>query len=104
MSAASRVTEDFPLANAILLNGVGFVILGERLRSDTQGGQYLVVSANQTFSSTEDGAWMSALERLQNSWPTWQIDLSKFGVHSRLTDDLERLPECPPSNNPTIKM
>ena len=108
MSAASRVSEDFPLANAILLNGCGFVILGERLRSNEQGGQYLVVSANQTFSDTEDGAWMSALERLQNNWPTWHIDLSKFGVHSRLTDDLQRLPECPPvtasTGTTTIKM
>jgi hypothetical protein len=93
-SASSRVTEDFPLANAVMLGHVGFVVLGERLRSDVEGGSYLVISANSTFAATEDGAWLSALERLQNGWPTWHIDLSKFGVHSRLTDDLQRLPEC----------
>jgi hypothetical protein len=87
MCAASRVTEDFPLANAVLLNGMGFVILGEQLHNNEQSGAYLVVSANQTFATTEDAAWTSALERLQNGWPTWQLDLRKYGVHAKLSAD-----------------
>jgi hypothetical protein len=97
MSAASRVREDFPQALAVMLNGLGFVVLGEQCTIDSQRPfqHALVISANQTFASTEDSAWLSALERLQNKWPTWHIDLSKVGVHSRLKDDLNSLPQCP---------
>lgn len=95
LSASSFVTETFREANAVLIGAMGFIILGERLRGDTQGGTYLVVSPNLTFYDTEDAAWCGALERLQKGNPSWHIDLSKYGVHARFSDDLEKLPECP---------
>jgi hypothetical protein len=93
MSAASRVREDFPNAHAVMLNGCGFVIVGEEC--NPQHPQALVVSANSTYCDTEDGAWISALERILNDWPTWHINLGGYGVHTRLTDDLASLPQCP---------
>lgn len=84
-SAASRVREDFPQAVSVMVNQMGFIVLGEQCSIDSQHA--LVISANQTFATTEDGAWMSALERLQNMWPTWHIDLSKFGGHGNTRDN-----------------
>jgi len=93
MSASSVVTMDFPKAHAVMVGRLGFVILGEVCK-DIETGQALVISANNTFSTDEDGAWISALERLQNKWPTWHIDLSRYGLHSRLGNDLATLPQC----------
>lgn len=94
MAASSRVTEDFPNANAVMVGQLGFIVLGERLRSDVQGDKYLVVSPCSSWFDTENEAWIGALDRIQRGLPTWQIDLSKYGVHSRFSDDLSRLPEC----------
>ena len=93
MTAASRVREDFPLAHAIMLNNVGHVILGEPCNPNHQHA--LVVSENSHYYDTEDAAWIGALDRILNDWPTSHIDLSKHGVHTRLTDDLATLPQCP---------
>jgi hypothetical protein len=93
-SAATRVCEDFPLAHAVLLNGMGFVILGEPCSPSSEHA--LVISQNMNFHDTEESAWMGALERLQNSWPTWHIDLSKRrvqGCASSSTGALEMLPQ-----------
>lgn len=93
MSAASRVLEDFPLAEAVLVNQLGFVILGEEPRPDSGT---LSISANQTFADSEEGAWLSALERLQNKWPTWHIELDKYGIHRKYvasSDPLMSLPQ-----------
>ena len=92
--ATPRITTDFPLANAVKVGNCGYVILGEALRPDVQGGSYLVISASHTFATTAAGAWLSALERLQTGWPTWHIDLSEYGADSALTDDLQHLPQC----------
>ena len=94
MMALSKVCEDFPQALSVKIGQLGFIVLGKQCSIDSQHA--LVISANQTFCSTEDQAWLSALERLQNQWPTWHIDLSKYGVHARFGDDLQRLPECAP--------
>ena len=94
MSASARVREDFPNAHATMLGQLGFVILGEPCHPQSQ--RALVVSENKPYYDTEDAAWVGALERIQNGWPTWHIDLSKIGVHSRFTDDLATLPQCPP--------
>lgn len=83
MSAASAVTEYFPFANPIMINQMGFIILGESLKAEEEGSSYLVVSTNQTFYETEDAAWIGAMERLNYKNPSWHIDLSKYGVHSR---------------------
>jgi hypothetical protein len=93
MSAASRVRDDFPLAHAIMLNNVGHVILGEPC--NPQHKHALVVSENKHYYDTEDAAWVGALNRILNDWPTSHIDLSMYGVHTRLTDDLATLPQCP---------
>ena len=94
MSAASRVRDDFPLAHAVMLNNVGHVILGEPC--NPQHKHALVVSENKHYYDTEDAAWVGALNRILNDWPTSHIDLSMYGVHTRLTDDLATLPQCPP--------
>ena len=85
LAAASVVTEHFPHAHAILLNRMGFIILGEPCSPHSQHA--LVVSMCSTFCDTEDSAWESALERMEKSNPTWHIDLSKYGVHSPRSDN-----------------
>ena len=95
MAAGSVVTDSFPLANAVFLNPHGYVILGEHQGSSQENAQLLVISCNQTFYDTEDAAWIGALERIDRKLPTWHIDLNKYGVHSRTTNDLERLPQMP---------
>lgn len=95
MSAAAVVTEDFPKANAVLIGQLGFVILGESMRAPAESSLHLVVSECSTFHDTEDSAWCGALRVKNEKMPTWHIDLSKYGVHSRFSDDLSRLPQCP---------
>lgn len=92
LSASSVVREHFPNALAVLLNGLGFVVLGEQCSTSSQHA--LVVSECSTYHDTEDSAWIGALERLEKQWPTWHIDLSKHGVHARLSNDLEQLPQA----------
>lgn len=94
-AAEERVTADFPNASALQVGHLGWVVLGEPLRNDVQSGHYLVVSANHTFADTITGAWESALERQTSGWPTWRIDLARYGPDARFGDDLERLPQCP---------
>lgn len=93
--AGARVGQDFPQAHAQKIGELGFVILGEDIPEGVSGGHYLVVSANHTFYDTMEAAWLGALERIEKGWPSWHIDLSKYGPDSHFGDDLERLPECP---------
>ena len=102
--AANRVAADYPNAHAHMVGKMGFVILGEEIPPNTAGGQYLVVSANQTFYDTMEAAWAGALERQTNGWPSWHIDLSRYNENSTFGNDLEKLPQCPPSSGTTIKM
>jgi len=107
MDAAAKVCRQFPQAHAHRVGQLGFVILGEDIPEGVSGGQYLVVSANQTFYDTMEEAWDSALERIEKGWPSWHIDLSRYNENSTFGDDLERLPECPPApgtSGTTIKM
>ena len=94
-AAEQRVMVDWPNANAYKVGQMGWVILGERLHSDVQGGKYLVISTNHTFYDTPESAWQGVNYREDNRFPTWHIDLSKYGVESKFADDLERLPQCP---------
>ena len=94
-SAQSRVLIDFPQAFAGKIGQLGYVIFGEPLNPNVQGGSYLCVSPNQNFSDTAEGAWLGALERIEKGWPSWHIDLGHYGPTSRFGDDLDRLPECP---------
>lgn len=93
MSAAARVREDFPQAYAVMLNQRGWVVLGEQCNPAHKSA--LAISPNDTFHESENSAWVGALDRILNDWPTWHIDLSKYGVHSGFPDDLQRMPECP---------
>lgn len=107
MIAAARVAQDFPNAHAHSVGKLGFVILGEDIPEGVQGGQYLVVSINQTFYDTMEAAWAGALERIERGLPSWHIDLSRYNENSTFGDDLERLPECPPTSfnsGTTIKL
>jgi len=81
LSASSRVTADFPNAHAVLLNNWGWVVLGEPCSPASEHA--LVISMNMSSYDTEDGAWIGALDRIEKSYPTWHMDLSKHGVHSR---------------------
>jgi hypothetical protein len=102
MSAASIVGEHFPQSQAILLSRSGmFVILGEPCSPTSEHA--LVVSMCSNDYDTEDAAWCGALDRLEKGYPTWHLDLSKGGVHSRKTTEsnekeLERLPQMPSSD------
>ncbi len=104
LAAANRVAANYPNAHAHKVGKMGFVILGEDIPPNVAGGQYLVVSANQTFYDTMEAAWAGALERMENGWPSWHIYLSKYNENSTLGDDLEQLPQCPPESSTTIKM
>ena len=93
--AANRVSNDFPQAHAWRVGELGFVILGEEIPPNVQGGSYLVVSVNHNFYDTMEAAWQGALERIEKGLPSWHIDLSKYGPDAKFSDDLERLPQCP---------
>lgn len=94
-SAQNRVQIDYPNAHAFKVAELGYVILGEEMHPSSAKALCLVVSANQTFCDTESAAWGSALERIQKGWPSWHIDMTQYGPHSRFSDDLQRLPERP---------
>jgi hypothetical protein len=83
IAAANRVANDFPQAHAKQIGQLGFVILGEEIPPNVQGGSYLVVSASQTFYDTMEAAWAGALERIEKGWPSWHIDFSKYGIQRR---------------------
>ena len=94
MSAQARVREDFPTSHAVMLNRLGYVILGESCNPAHKHA--LAISENSTYHITEHSAWMGALERILNDWPTWHIDLSQHGVHwgaSASSDALQALPQ-----------
>lgn len=103
-TAEATVRESFSKANPFKVGQLGYVILGEEIPQNVAGGKYLVISPNQTFCDTVPAAWSAALERQQNSWPSWHIDLSRYNENSTFGNDLEKLPECPPSSGTTIKM
>lgn len=119
MPTAARVREDFPDANVQHIDNsgfriyvghnpgdLGFVILGEQLRTDVDGGSYLVISENHTFYESAEAAWEGAIERIKNGLPTWQIDMRKFGVHSKTNipseSGLDSLPQIPKGFEQTI--
>jgi hypothetical protein len=93
--AGNRVGEQFPQAHAKKIGELGFVILGEDIPEGVEGGSYLVVSANHTFYDTMEAAWNGALERIEKGWPSWHIDLARYGPDARFGNDLDALPQCP---------
>jgi hypothetical protein len=92
--ASNRISRDYPQAHARKIGQLGFVIMGEEVPVGIDGGSYLVISANQTFCDTVEAAWASASERLENGWPSWHIDFSNYGPHSRFGSYLECFPQC----------
>ena len=51
----------------------------------------------ETINKYSNPIYMS-LDEIKNWYKTicdeWEMNLSKYGVHTRFGDDLERLPEC----------
>lgn len=102
-SAENRVKHDWPNAVAYETgNGKGFVILGEPISNSALGSadgapkRVLVISPNHTYFETKETAWQDALRRQSDGLPTWHLDLERDS-RSYVFDDLQRLPECPPS-------
>lgn len=95
--ASARVVMDFPNANTYKTD-TGFVVLGEIIPGGVAGGSYLAITPNLAFYDTEDAAWMGALERLENEWPTWHIDIQRFNTKRVTRDILESLPQIPPDS------
>jgi hypothetical protein len=93
-SAEACVKTDFPNANSVKIDQLGYVVLGELIDPNQQAGSCLCVSAHQTFYDTADAAWAGAFERSDKGWPSWHIDLNEYGLSSKFGDDLERLPQC----------
>jgi hypothetical protein len=82
MAASAVVAESFPRANPIMINGLGFVILGEYQGSPAENEHALVVSPHRTFYDNENTAWIGALDRIDRKLPTWHINLNEYGVHA----------------------
>lgn len=91
-NAAIVVRESFPHAVIVKVGQLGYVVLGED--PSRSPNHALVISTNQCYHATPEGAWAGALERMEKGYPTWHIDLSAK-ANAKFSDDLQRLPECP---------